>query len=83
MIILHKCCDPILAKNKELPRDSYLVGYFDNDNLVYDIVQSGSQSIIFDYYYDNYRNVQSIKWTEGIVNPKMYGYVSRDNKKKK
>lgn len=83
MIILHKSCDPSLAKSKELPRDSYLVSYFDEKTLTYDIVQSGTKVAIFDYYYDNYRNVQTIKWTEGTVNPKSFGYQSKENKKKK
>jgi hypothetical protein len=47
---------------------------------VYDIVQ-GTQVAIFDHYYDQYRNLLSMKWTEGRVNPKMYGYTAKKVKK--
>jgi len=84
MNIIHRDCDPTYAKNKELPRNSYLVSYLDDaQHPVYDIVQSGSRVEIFDYYYDNYRKVKSIDWTSGTVNPKTYGYQVKENKKKK
>ncbi len=85
MIILHKDCSPELKKNKELPLDSYLVSYRVNEELKYDIVRSGTTVAIFDHYYDEYRNVNSIKWTDGRVNPKVYGYTSKmiDKKKRK
>lgn len=85
MIILHKDCSPELKKNKELPLDSYLVSYRVNDELKYDIVRSGATVAIFDHYYDEYRNVISIVWTDGRINPKVYGYTSKipDQKKRK
>lgn len=82
MVILHKNCDKNLAKEKSLPRDSYIVSYKDdNDTIVYDISR-GSKVELFDYYYDNYKNVLSIEWTDGIVSPKVYDYKSKENTKK-
>jgi hypothetical protein len=83
LIIIHKDCSPELKKNKELPLDSYLVSYKVDDNLKYDIAQSGSVVEIFDYYYDEYRNVKSINWTDGRVNPRLYGYTSKITNQKK
>ena len=74
--------DPSAANDKSLPRDSYLVTYGDNGEQKHDVVQ-GLQSDIFDQYWDKYRDVRGIKWTEGKVNPKMWGYVPNEKKKKK
>lgn len=78
--IIHKKCDVSLAKDKSLPLDSYLVSYPDGDEICYDIVQ-GSRVGIFDYYYDEYRKVISMKWTDGRVNPKVYGGPFKKSKK--
>jgi len=53
-----------------------------DDNLVHDISR-GTRTELFDYYYDNFRNVTGIKWTDGTVNPKVYDYVPKENKKKR
>jgi hypothetical protein len=85
LVILHKDCSPELKKNKELPRDTYLVSYLVDNELKYDIVSSGSIVSVFDYYYDEYRNVNAIVWTDGKINPKSYGYTPKttDPKKRK
>ena len=85
MVILHKDCSPELKKNKELPRDAYLVSYLVDNELKYDIVSSGGAVAVFDYYYDEYRNVNAIVWTDGKINPKSYGYTPKtaDPKKRK
>jgi hypothetical protein len=75
-------CDPSAANDKSLPRDSYLVAYGIDNDQQYDIVQ-GLQSDIFDHYWDKYRDVRGLKWTEGTVNPKMWGYTPTEKKKKK
>lgn len=82
MTILHKECDPSLAKDKSLPRDSYLISYMKEDLLVYDIAR-GSRVELFDYYYDTFRNVIWMGWTDGTVNPKTYDYIPKDSKNKK
>ena len=81
--IIHEKCDPSLANDKCLPRNSYLVSYIRNDELVHDVVQAGSRVDIFDHYYDNYGEVKCIKWTKGTVNPKSWDYQPSDSKKKR
>ena len=78
--IIHKDCDQSLAKEKSLPLDSYLVSYSDDGITKYDVVQ-GTQVSIFDHYYDEYRNVISMKWTDGRVNPKSYNQPQKKSKK--
>ncbi len=80
--IINVDCDPSAANDKSLPRDSYLITYGDNGEQKYDVVQ-GLQSDIFDQYWDKYRDVRGLKWTEGTVNPKMWGYKPNEKKKKK
>jgi hypothetical protein len=82
MKILYKECEPELAKDKTLPRDSYLVSYFDDETLKYDISR-GSRTELFDHYYDTYGKVSSISWTSGTVSPKLYDYTPKESKKKK
>lgn len=77
--IIHRDCDVSLAKNKSLPLDSYLVSYHAKNRVMYDVVQ-GMQVDIFDHYYDEYRNVISIKWTDGRVNPKLYNSQKKSKK---
>lgn len=72
MKIIHRNCQKSLSEDKSLPRNTYLVSYYDDDNnLSYDIVQENAKVQIFDYYWDTYRNVQSINWTKGTANPKI------------
>lgn len=81
MTIIHKNCSRDLAKDKSLPRNSYLVSYELDGELTYDVVQSSSRVEIFDYYYDKYGNVvKGIVWTNGTVNPKNYN-VKKEKKK--
>lgn len=80
--IIHTNCDPSAAKDSSLPRDSYLVTYGDNNEQKYDIVQ-GLKVDIFDQYWDKYRDVRGMEWTEGKCNPKMWGYKAPDSKKRK
>lgn len=82
--IIHENCDESLAKDKTLPSNSYLVKYYNEDNLRYDIVICNKRSDIFDMYWDKYREgLKSIKWTEGRVNPKLWGVAPKEVKKKK
>jgi hypothetical protein len=83
--IIHKDCDKELAKNTSLPINSYLVIYLVKDKETYDIVQAGGKVEIFDTYYDEYGKgaLKGIKWTDGKVSPKVYGYVPKETKKRK
>lgn len=78
--IIHKDCDISIANNKSLPLDSYVVSYSDSGVVKFDIAQ-GPQVSIFDHYYDEYRNVISMKWSEGRVNPKTYNQPQKKTKK--
>jgi len=80
--IIHVNCDPSVAKDISLPRDSYLVTYGDDNEERFDVVQ-GLQSDIFDHYWDKYRDFRGMKWTEGKANPKMWNYQPPEKKKKK
>ena len=85
MNILKKDCDPIDAKDGSLPINSYHVTYLVKDKEKYDIVQAGGKVEIFDNYYDEYGKgaIKEIKWTDGKVNPKVYGFVPKETKKRK
>jgi len=83
--ILHEKCDKVMAESKHLPLNSYLVTYKVNDIILYDIVQSHAQVKIFDAYYDKFGTgvLQSMSWTKGTVNPRLYGATKPDDPKKK
>lgn len=83
--IIHKKCDKSLSKDKSLPINSYIITYIINDEEFCDIVQANGFSEVFDNYYDEYgkNSIQEIKWTEGRINPKIYGYQPKESKKRK
>ena len=85
MKIIHKDCDKSLLKDKSLPVNSYLVTYLVKDKEKYDIVQAGGRVEVFDDYYDEYGKgaLKEIKWTDGRVNPRVYGYVPKETKRRK
>ena len=80
--IIHQDCEKSLSKNKSLPTDSYLVTYILEEETKNDIVQSVSQADIFDYYYDLYKNIISIEWTDGKISPRFYGQTKPEKKKR-
>ena len=80
--IIHQDCEKSLSKNKSLPTDSYLVTYISEEETKNDIVQSVSQADIFDYYYDLYKNIISIEWTDGKISPRLYGQTKPEKKKR-
>jgi hypothetical protein len=84
-MLIHKQCDKALANDKSLPINSYIITYLLDDEKMYDIVQASSVCEVFDKYYDDYGkgSVQEIKWTNGKVSPKMYGYKPKETKKKR
>jgi len=77
--IIHANCDPELAQDRSLPHTAYLVEFDDGKGVVYDIAVASKRVDIFDYYWDKYRNVISMKQTEGRTNPKLW----QDPRKKK
>jgi len=85
LFMIHENCDKSLANNKSLPLNSHIVTYEYQGIICYDIVQSNAKVKIFDCYYDklgNGNSIKSIKWTDGRVNPKSYGYTKPERKKR-
>ena len=80
--ILHKDCDLSVSNNRDLPYDSYIVTYVEEDRVCYDIVQPRKQIEIFDYYWDKYRENFKPPWTqsEGRVNPKLWDSNPKEKK---
>jgi len=83
--ILKERCTPQDAKDSSLPLDAYLITYFADDRICYDIVRSAKQVNIFDMYYDKFGkgNIKNIRWADGKVNPKLWGYRPPEKKKRK
>ncbi len=76
-------CDPSLAEDRSLPYTAYMVEYLQDGITKFDVVSAAKQSDIFDHYWDKYRDVRGMKWTDGKANPKMWGYKAPDSKKRK
>ena len=82
--ILFRDCDPELSQDRSLPYTAYLVEYVEGDITKFDIVTCGKRVEIFDHYWDTYRHdFVNMTQTEGRVNPKLYGYKSPADGKKK
>ena len=80
--VIHSDCDANLAKDTSLPNNSCLVIYIENNKRKYDIVMSSKMVLIFDEYWDRYKdNLISIIYTEGRVNPRMWGIETKEKKK--
>jgi len=82
--LLFEKCPLDKASDKKLPSDSFIVSYDQDKELKYDIVRAAAQVDVFDAYYDKYKNVKSIQWTQGIVHPRTYdGQTQATSPKKK
>jgi hypothetical protein len=83
--ILKERCTPQDAKDNSLPLDAYLITYFADGKICYDITRSGKRVNIFDMYYDKFGkdSIQDIRWADGKINPKLWGYKSPEKKKRK
>ena len=75
-MLLHEKCEKDKATDGKLPSDSFLVTYKVEEKFNYDIVRSGSPVEIFDHYYDKYKNVEGIVWTQGVVSPRSFDNVN-------
>ena len=81
--LLFEKCPLDKASDKKLPSDSFIVSYDQDKELKYDIVRASAQVDVFDAYYDKYKNVKSIQWTQGIVHPRTYDGQSQATAPKK
>lgn len=65
--------------DRNLPSDSFLVHYQDKEGKKIDICRGSSMVNVFDLYYDRFgKTIESIIFTKGRMNPKIWG----QNKKK-
>ena len=75
-------CNTEAAKDTSLPSNTYLIKSKKDDEEWYDIVM-GLSCDIFDAYYDRFGDViQSMEWTDGRRNPKLWGVKPKESKKK-
>ncbi len=81
--VLHEKCEKDKADDKKLPSDSFLVTYKVEEEIKYDVTRAGSQLELFDHYYDTYKNVQGISWTNGIVSPRTFDGANQPTPPKK
>ena len=72
------------ANDKTLPNDARLVWYIVDGVEHIDLTRCRKTVELFDMYYDKYGKgaVQRIDFGYGTVNPKLWGYKSKDKKKK-
>ena len=72
------------ANDKTLPNDARLVWYIVDGVEYIDLTRCRKTVELFDMYYDKYGKgaVQKIDFGFGTVNPKLWGYKSKDKKKK-
>ena len=60
--------------------NSYYIYPYDKYKILDDIHSTGHYDL---KTYMKILNKKSIKWTDGTIHPKMYGYVPKDSKKKR
>ena len=83
MQLLHEHCEKNKADDKKLPSDSFLVTYKVEEEVKYDVARGAGVVEIFDHYYDKYKNVQSIVWTNGVVSPRTFDGANQPTPPKK
>ena len=73
------------ANDKSLPNDARLVWYTVDGVEKIDLTRCRKVVELFDFYYDKYGQgaVQKIDFGFGTVNPKLWGYEKKEDKKKK
>ena len=73
------------ANDKSLPNDARLIWYTVDGVTHIDLTRCKKTSHLFDMYYDRYGKgaVQKIDFGYGTVNPKLWGYKSKDKEKKR
>ena len=84
MRVISKECDPSLAADRSLPYTAYLIEYLQDGITKFDIVASGKQVEIFDYYWDLYKkDFVNMTQTEGRTNPRLWTDPSSKKDKRK
>ena len=79
--------DTTLEKSRDpkFPSDAFNVTYVVEGKEHLDVIRSGKQVNVFDYYYDKYGkdSVKKIDYGQGTVNPSQWGYKNKEPQKKK
>ena len=82
--IIQQRCSKSDAENSQLPNDSCIISYLHEGNIYFDITRGNKMVDLFDMYYDKFgKDLKSIDWTKGRVNPRVWGYKPPENKKRK
>ena len=82
--IIHEDCSVELANDKSFPCTTFLVEYYVDGEIHYDLVITDKRTEIFDYYWDLYRSdLLTFKQTEGRANPKQWTPSEKPKRTKK
>ena len=72
------------VSTKDAPNDARIVTYEVNGLICYDLTKSAKAVNVFDMYWDKFREgLKDIRYGEGRISPKLWGYKSPEKKKKK
>lgn len=68
----------------DAPRDTYIIQYLVDEKICFDLVR-GTRITVFDMYHDKFGSgsIQDIGFGYGKINPRLWGYQSPKNKKRK
>ena len=67
----------------EFPTDAYIIKYVIDDQVKYDLTR-GTKTNLFDMYYDKFKQgLRDIKYGQGNISPKLWGYRNKQTGKKK
>jgi len=74
-----------MANDKSFPNDARLIWYVVDGVEYIDLTRCKKTSGLFDMYYDKYGPgaVRKIDFGYGTINPKLWGYKSKDKDKKR
>ena len=68
---------------QDVPTDAYIVTYTLDDQVKYDLTR-GTKTNLFDMYYDKFKQgLRDIKYGQGNISPKLWGYRNKQAGKKK
>jgi len=72
------------VRTTDAPRDTCIIQYLVDEKICFDLVR-GSRVTIFDMYHDKFgsESIRNISFGYGIINPRLWGYQSPKNKKRK
>ncbi len=83
--LIYEKATPEQVKDTSLPNDAYLVYYEVEGKTYIDVCRGRKRVDIFDLYYDKFGSeaLKKIDFGYGRTNPRLWGYKSPENKKKR